>query len=135
FQPYYSTRREKDKAGSLVTWNESDFHRLSPLQSTPRFAGGGREGDRVPVTLTARMNELGLLQVACVSADPGQHESWPLEFNLRQHEPGNGEQMDAADDTAVAPEVDPARLDAARAGIKVAFARPLDRRDKLTATN
>jgi len=89
----------------------------------------------VPVTLTARMNELGLLQVACVSADPSQHESWPLEFNLRQREPGNEEQMDAADDTAVAPEVDPARLDAARARIEALFAQPLDRRDKLTATN
>jgi molecular chaperone DnaK (HSP70) len=135
FQPYYSTRRDKDKAGSLVTWNESDFHRLPPLQSTARFAGGRSEDDRVPVTLTARMNELGLLQVACVSADPSQHESWPLEFNLRQREPGNEEQMDAADDTAVAPEVDPARLDAARARFGALFARPLDKRDKLTATN
>lgn len=135
FQPYYSTRRDKDKAGSLVTWNESDFHRLPPLQSTARLAGGRPEEDRVPVTLTARMNELGLLQVACVSADPSQHESWPLEFNLRQHEPGNEEQMDAADDTAVAPEVDPARLDAARARIGALFSQPLDKRDKLTATN
>ena len=135
FQPYYSTRRDKDKAGSLVTWNESDFHRLPPLQSTARLAGGRREDDRVPVTLTARMNELGLLQVACVSADPSQPESWPLEFNLRQHEPGNEEQMDAGDDTDVAPEVDPARLDAARARFGALFSQPLDKRDKLTATN
>ena len=135
FQPYYSTRRDKDKAGSLVTWNESDFHRLPPLQSTARLAGGRSADDRVPVTLVARMNELGLLQVACVSADPSRQESWPLEFNLRQPEPGKTEQIDAADDAAVPIDVDPARLDAARARIKALFAQPLDKRDKLTATN
>jgi molecular chaperone DnaK (HSP70) len=135
FQPYYSTRRDKDKAGSLVTWNDSDFHRLPPLQSTARLAGGRPEDDRVPVILTARMNELGLLQVACVSSDPSQYESWPLEFNLRQHQPGNEEQMDTGDDTAVDPEVDSARLDEARARIEALFSQPLDRRDKLTAAN
>jgi hypothetical protein len=81
------------------------------------------------------MNELGLLQVACVSADPNQHESWPLEFNLRPHEPGKEEQRDTGEETAVDPGVDPARLEAARARIKALFSRPLDRRDKLTATN
>jgi molecular chaperone DnaK (HSP70) len=135
FQPYYSTRRDRDKAGSLVTWNDNDFRRLPPLQSTARLAGARPDDDRVPVTLTARMNELGLLQVACVSAGPNQHESWPLEFNLRQHEPGNEEQMDTGDDTAVDPGIDPPRLDAARARIATLFSQPLDRRDKLTATN
>jgi hypothetical protein len=79
------------------------------------------------------MNELGLLQVACVSADPRQRESWPLEFNLRQLEPE--EQIDTAGDATVPSSVDPAHLDSARARIKAIFARPLDRRDKLTATN
>lgn len=135
FQPYYSTRRDKDKAGSLVAWNESDFHRLPPLQSTATLAGGRPEDDRVPVTLSARMNELGLLQVACVSSNPSRHESWPLEFNLRQHEPDNTEQIEAADDATVPSDVEPARLDSARTRIKTLFARSLDKRDKLTATN
>jgi molecular chaperone DnaK (HSP70) len=135
FQPYYSTRRDQDRAGSLVKWNDRDFQRLPPLQSTARFTGARPEDDRVPVTLTARMNELGLLQVACVSADPNQHESWALEFNLREHEPGN--EKDAGDDEGVRMDsgVDPARLDAARARIETLFSQPLDRRDKLTATN
>jgi molecular chaperone DnaK (HSP70) len=137
FQPYYSTKRDKDKAGSVMTWNDRDFHRLPPLQSTARLAEGRPEDDRVPVTLTTRMNELGLLQVACVRSAPGQPESWPLEFNLRQHEPGNEEQLNTGDDPTVHmdPDVDPARLDAARARIEALFSRPLDRRDKLTATN
>jgi uncharacterized protein DUF3731 len=135
FQPYYSTRRDKDKAGSLVPWNENDFHPLPPLQSTARLARGRPEDDRVPVTLTARINELGLLQVACVSADPSQPESWPLEFNLRQPEPGNAERIDTANDAAGGIDVDPARSDTARTRIKALFAQPLDRRDKLTASN
>jgi molecular chaperone DnaK (HSP70) len=132
FQPYYSTRRDQDKAGSVVTWNDSDFHRLPLLQSTARFTGGRPGDDRVSVTLTARMNELGLLQVACVSADPKQHESWPLEFNLREHD-----EKQTGDDESIHmdPGVDPVRLDAARARIETLFSRPLDRRDKLTATN
>jgi molecular chaperone DnaK (HSP70) len=130
FQPYYSTRRDQDKAGTVVALNDRDFHRLPLLQSTARLTGGLPEGDRVPITLTARMNDLGLLQVACVSSDPNQRESWPLEFNLREYEK-------AGDDESVRmdPGVDSARLDAAHARIESLFSQTLDRRDKLTATN
>ena len=135
FQPYYSTRHGKDKAGSLVTWNDRDFHRLPPLQATAKLAGRRLEADRLPVTLTARMNELGLLQVACVSADPAVREIWPLEFNLRANEPGSEDQMETGDDSSPDPGVDAARLDAARTRISGLFSRPLDPRDKLTATH
>jgi molecular chaperone DnaK (HSP70) len=152
FQPYYSTRHGHDKAGTLVTWNDRDFHRLPPLQTTAKLtslrpaqareASPGTtphnpEGDRLPVTLTARINELGLLHVACVSADPRVSETWPLQFNLRPHEPSKEDQTETAADPAVTAdlEVDSARLDAARARIVTLFSQPLDRRDKLTATN
>jgi hypothetical protein len=136
FRPFYSTRRGKDKAGSVVPWNDRDFQPLPPLETTPRLAGPLPEGDRLPVILTARINELGLLHVACVSADPDVRETWPLEFNLRPNESGN-EKPRHTDDLAVmaSPEVDLERLDAARARIRTLFSRPLDRRDKLTATN
>ena len=137
FQPFYSTRRDQDKAGSIVPWNESDFHRLPPLQTTARFTGTRPEGDRLPVMLTARVNELGLLHVACVSADPKLQGAWPLEFNLRPHESDNERPVDTDDDAAARtdPGVDPDRLEAARARVTTLFSRPLDRRDKLTATN
>jgi molecular chaperone DnaK (HSP70) len=135
FQPYYSTRHGKDKVGSLVTWNDRDFHRLPSLQTTAKLVERRLEADRLPVTLTARMNELGLLQVACVSADPSLCETWPLEFNLRAHERGSEDQMETGDDSSPDPGVDAARLDAARARITRLFSQPLDRRDKLTATN
>jgi molecular chaperone DnaK (HSP70) len=136
FRPFYSTRRARDKAGSVVPWNDRDFQPLPPLETTPRLAGPLPEGDRLPVILTARINELGLLHVACVSADPDVRETWPLEFNLRPNESGN-EKPRHTDDLPVmaSPEVDLVRLDAARARIRTLFSRPLDRRDKLTATN
>ncbi|MBV8641319.1 MAG: Hsp70 family protein [Verrucomicrobia bacterium] len=137
FQPFYSTRRDQDKAGSIVPWNERDFRRLPPLRTTAKFTGTRPEGDRLPVILTARINELGLLHVACVSADPKLQGTWPLEFDLRSHESENERQVDADDDRAgtTDPGVDPGRLEAARARVTTLFSRPLDGRDKLTATN
>jgi len=137
FQPYYSTRRGKDKAGSVVPWNDRDFHSLPPLETTAKLTGLRPEDGKLPVILTARINELGLLHVACVSANPDVHGTWPLEFNLRPHESGNEKQGDTDEDAAArtGPEVDPGRMDAARARITTLFSRPLDTRDKLTATN
>jgi molecular chaperone DnaK (HSP70) len=137
FQPYYSTRRTRDKAGSMVSWNDRDFQRLPPLQTTPRLAGPDREDDRLPVTLNAHLNDLGLLHVACVSADPNAQGTWPLEFDLRPHEPGLTKHATRDDFEAVntVPGVDPKRLESARTRITTLFSRPLDRRDKISAAN
>lgn len=140
FQPYYSTRRSADRAGALVHFNKDEFHRLPPLQTIARLTGRPLGGsDRLPVTLTARMNELGLLQVTCASADPRVRESWPLEFNLRPHEsdPGPGSRIPPDDTSAARVDagVDPARLETAQSRLRSIFSRPLDPRDKLTAAN
>ena len=137
FQPYYSTRRVKDQAGSVVTWNDHDFHRLPALQTTAKLAGADREGDRLPVTLTSRINELGLLYVACVSRDPAAGGLWPLEFDLRPHQRGGTKPIGRHDDESVARDagVDPQRLATARTRITTLFSKPLDRRDKMSATH
>jgi molecular chaperone DnaK (HSP70) len=137
FQPYYSTRRVRDKAGSIVPWNDQDFHRLPPLQTRAKLSGANREGDRVPVTLTARINELGLLHVACVSRDPAAAGTWPLEFDLRSHEAGGHELMaqDGQEMAATTSDADAQRLATARTRITTLFAKPLDRRDKISAAN
>jgi molecular chaperone DnaK (HSP70) len=134
FQPYYSTRRSHDKAGSLVAWNDRDFFKLPQLQATARVTGRAPKDNRVPVTLTARMNELGLLRVACVSADAAIRESWPLEFNLRPHLVED-EDTESKQTTAIDLGVEPAKLEAARDRITTLFSRALDTRDKLTANN
>jgi molecular chaperone DnaK (HSP70) len=144
FQPYYSTRRSHDRAGSLVSLNDRDFSKLPQLQATARVTGRAPKDNKVPVTLTARINELGLLRVACVSADPAIRESWPLEFNLRPHlaEDEDTESSSASlrsdrsqEVTTIDLGVDPAKLDAARDRITTLFSRPLNPRDKLTANN
>jgi molecular chaperone DnaK (HSP70) len=144
FQPYYSTRRSNDKAGSLVAWNDRDFFKMPPLQATARVIGRAPKDNRIPVILTARMNELGLLRVACVSADPAIRESWPLEFNLRPRMVGDEDtessftslRRDKAEETTTIDlGFDRAKLDAAGNRIKTIFSRPLDTRDKLTANN
>ncbi len=137
FQPYYSTRHDTDEAGSLVPLNDRDFHRLPPLQTVAKLTVRRPHtgGDRLSVTLSAKMNELGLLQVACVSADPRVKQSWPLEFNLRPHEPGEEPSLGKATVARRDPGVEDARLAAARTRISSLFSQPLNRRDKLSATN
>jgi molecular chaperone DnaK (HSP70) len=137
FQPYYSTRRAQDKAGSVVRWNDRDFHRLPPLQTTARLVGPDREGDRLPVALTARINELGLLHVACVSADPKTQGTWPLEFDLRPREAARTKHPGRSDEEAAQMDlgVDSTRLESGQSRITTLFSRPLDRRDKISAAN
>ena len=132
FQPYYSTRHDGDESGTLVPWNQSDFHRLPPLQTIAKLDDPRSRNDRVPVTLNATMNELGLLKIACQSADSRVKHSWPLEFNLRQEDTDGAQDQDA---TAAESGVESAKLEAARARMRSLFSRSLDRRDKLSATN
>jgi hypothetical protein len=58
------------------------------LQTIIRTAEPSRPetGGMLPVVLRAQMNALGLLQISCLSADTQQ--SWPLEFNMREHVQG-----------------------------------------------
>ncbi|MBI3784097.1 MAG: Hsp70 family protein [Deltaproteobacteria bacterium] len=73
-----ATRRE-DQVGSLVeSWND-DISELEPLEATVDWKG--HEGTTVPVRLQARVTELGVLELWCVSRDGKQR--WKLEFNVR----------------------------------------------------
>ena len=89
FQAYYSTRDDASKAGDIADWSEEEpprpsaaaRHVINVTDSAP-----GTTANTLPVTLIASANELGLLQVSCVSADPSIRQCWPLEFNLRPHE-------------------------------------------------
>jgi molecular chaperone DnaK (HSP70) len=134
FQTYYSTRRPEDKIGEIVVWNEQDFVRLPPLQTTARLPGRSVAGDRVPVTLTTLINELGLLRIACVSALPSSKETWPLEFNLRAGDQETPQQTQN-EGVWLDPGIEPSRLESTKSRIKAIFSRPVDPRDKLTAAN
>ena len=92
FQPYYSTFRGEDEAGTLVDFDDETFHPLPALQTGITLKKGLKKppDGRLPVILETTLNELGILRIACVHRDAGQDEyRWDLEFNLRR--PGVGE--------------------------------------------
>jgi molecular chaperone DnaK (HSP70) len=140
FQAYYSTRQDRSKAGDIVDWSEADFHALPPLETIITVADSDTVTitNSLPVTLTASANELGLLEVSCVSADARVRQSWRLEFNLRPHEQdGPGAHRSAAVSKAsvhIEPNVTSEALEAARMCIQRLFTRTPNKRDVLTAT-
>jgi molecular chaperone DnaK (HSP70) len=137
FQAYYSTRDDTSRAGDIADWSEKDHHALPPLQTVINVtdSGPGTTANTLPVTLTASANELGLLQVSCVSTDPSIRQSWPLEFNLRPHEQdGQNAFKTEADSVDAKPNVTAQALGAARARINHLFDRPSKQREMLTAT-
>lgn len=127
FQSYYSTRHDKHQAGSLVAFKAGDFQRLPPLQTTARLTGKPA-GSRLPVNLTVKLTELGLLHLECVSVDPEIDQAWPLAFNLRA-DASSGVVAGESD-----PGVDPEALVAAKERIVSIFSARLDPADPLTAS-
>src|SRR5262249_9909726 len=90
FQAYSSTRHGEGRAGDILSWSKADFHPLPALQTIIRSAETSSAGTNgtMPVSLVARMNAVGLLQISCISAASGSQQSWPLEFNMRPHDQG-----------------------------------------------
>jgi molecular chaperone DnaK (HSP70) len=74
-----SATRRDDQVGTLVETWEDDITELEPVEATLQLEG--QEGTTVPVRLEARVTEVGVLELWCVSRDGGQR--WKLEFNLR----------------------------------------------------
>jgi hypothetical protein len=139
FQPFYSTRHDTDRAGSLIEWDARSFHPLPPLQTVATLSGRHPEGgsERLPVRLSSEMNELGLLQVICVSADPRVKQSWPLEFNLRPHEAeaATVSSASSAPPAQAGSGVPFVTLESAGERIVSYFRGPLPRHEKLSAGN
>ncbi|MBF0632841.1 MAG: Hsp70 family protein [Magnetococcales bacterium] len=139
FQSHYALRGGKMTAGSLVDWNEKEFHPLTALETIVQLdeTTANRFGKTIPVTISAEQNELGLLQVVLHSQHPDLKQFWPLEFNLRPHEGGaanRGIKQSKSAEVTAQPNVAPEALALARERIKQMFSQPQGKRDKLTAT-
>ncbi len=137
FQSYYSTRHGRSKAGDLLDWNSRDFHPLPPLETVAKVpdAPKGDTGRTIPITLSAKVTDLGLLQVSCRSAASNLPKSWPLEFNLRPHEQApSAQRNNVVAATQAKPNVDSSTLAEARSRIKAVFSRATGKGDKLSAT-
>ena len=140
FQAYSSRRSSNSRAGDILAWCEDDFHALPPLQTIVRTAEPSRSetSGSLPVRLVARMNALGLLQIFCVSAAPGNQQSWPLEFDMRPHDqdgvgaPGGAGPVRRAT-VQIEPNAAAHALETAREQIGIMFSHPAGKRDKVTA--
>jgi molecular chaperone DnaK (HSP70) len=78
--PLFTSTVRDDKAGDLLHVSPGQLLQLPPLHTILR--GGKRSGTkRVPVTLAARLTEIGTLELWCVAREGGNR--WRLEFNVR----------------------------------------------------
>ena len=75
-----------DEPGEVIELADDEFHPLPPIQTLLESEGGGKA--RVPVWLSARLSEIGALEVACLASD--DERRWELEFDLRGGEPRSG---------------------------------------------
>lgn len=158
FQTYASARHDKSRAGDVISSDDPDLHPLPPLQTVARLdtaadnsLGAKDSSATLPISLTAKLNELGLLQVTCHSAAPRIRQSWPLDFDLRPEELSGGaaHRCLAPGDTppattspappvqgggtAAGPNATRDALASARRRLEAAFAAPAGPRNKLTA--
>lgn len=128
FQAYASTRHGGARAGDLIAAGDSDLQALPPLETTARVEHPPAGRRNIAVTLEAKLSELGLLQIACRSADPDLLATWPLDFNLRglpaDAAPTGTDANDASAPVRVAPNAPAAALAAAGAVIERRFAQP-----------
>jgi hypothetical protein len=131
----YSSSHGRSRAGDIVAWRQGEFHALPPLQTMIRTGDPSHPGTTVPIRLVARMNALGLLQISCVSSDPANQQSWPLEFNLRLHDQGIAGVSGPARETAI--QIEPnATADALETACEqirvVVFGHPAGKTTKVT---
>jgi hypothetical protein len=76
---FLSSTQRLDHVGTLLeSWGD-DIAELAPLEASLDWKG--QEGATVPVHLEARVNEIGVLELWCVSRD--EKHRWKLEFNVR----------------------------------------------------
>ncbi|AMV36952.1 Hsp70 family protein [Planctomyces sp. SH-PL62] len=79
-----STTRRDDPVGAVVErWGPEEIQELAPME-TALPVEGGTEGAMLPVRLHSHVNEVGTLELSCLSTRDDRR--WKLEFNVR--EPG-----------------------------------------------
>lgn len=136
FQTFASTRHGAVRAGDLLAADAPDLQALPPLETTARVERPPAGARTVPVTLEAKLSELGLLHVACRSADPSLRAVWPLGFNLRHHETERGvtdESASLAKAGRVEPNAPAAAVAAAGDAILRRFSAQAGPRERTTA--
>jgi len=82
FKFYGSNTRRDDEAGTLLEdWQPDELEELPDIQANLPVEGR-KEGELVPVTLSARVTELGTLRLEAIPTDGST--KWQVEFDVRQ---------------------------------------------------
>ena len=127
FKAYQSRGRVRYAIGESCAWSEDDFIDLPPLETEIEVATFDDESEKsIPIKLQCEVNELGLLQIRCLSVDNNVAGEWTLAFNLRSD-------IVSATEIQVPPKtIKEERIAAAIERLKNVFAAKRDRK-KLTA--
>lgn len=81
-----SSTRRNDPIGLLVEDWSDDIEELTPMQTT--LEAPGKEGRTIPVHLHSKVNEVGILELWCISRDG--KDKWKLEFEVRERDTDAG---------------------------------------------
>jgi len=132
FRLHTSTRHETTPAGTVLPLDPVAFQPLPPLETVATIEPAPADAEAtVPVALTARLNPLGLLQLACRSLDPALACLWPLDFDLRP----DADTAERGAETAprLEPNVAAALIAAAGTDLAARLSRPVAKGEKLAA--
>ncbi|MEO0036025.1 MAG: hypothetical protein RLZZ501_2048 [Pseudomonadota bacterium] len=132
FGLYSSTRHEDTQAGAVLRLDPAAFQALPPLETVATVSPAPADAEAsVPVAVTARLNPVGLLQLACRSLDRKLPHTWPLDFDLR---PDAAPTEAGAEETPrLEPNLAAALIAAAGADLAARLGRPPAKGEKLAA--
>jgi molecular chaperone DnaK (HSP70) len=127
--PFFGSSFREDKPGALVAVDE-DMDELPPIHTVIRLKKRSSQRTSIPVTLSARLTELGTLELWCQARD--SERRWKLEFDTRGQGTGPVSEVTAPTDEDVVPldptedvipgaTVDPEKVGSAVALVKEAF--------------
>jgi len=114
-----SSIRPDDRPGALIAGDPETILDLPPLLTHIRV-GRKAKAERVPVRLSARVTEVGTVEVWCLSRTDDRR--WRLQIQLRGASPGRPPAIPIVDPGTATVVIEQSEVDAAVAAIKAAFA-------------
>jgi len=82
FRFFASNNRKQDKPGVVIDPDETELLELDPVETHLSADGEATAGDVVPVSLQAKVTELGTLELWCVAKSDASSR-WKLEYSVR----------------------------------------------------
>jgi hypothetical protein len=82
FRFFASSARQSDAPGAVVEVGQSELVELAPVSARLDAGADHDAGERVPVTLSANVTEIGTLELWCVARDGSGR--WKLSYSVRE---------------------------------------------------